>query len=369
MTPLPDGATGALQILEDFTPPQAGSHFEWPALLQGILPGETTAAQRTQRERIRRIEMRICMWAVRWQLPVTHSEASAVFAVCATPPMMTDRQIAAFGTLIFWIYTLDSHMDRHDFAADYTRESGIVLRGMDSDLAAAVLPLRRRITSAEQRAANLDLPWRARNTAAALGVRLGAALTAWLNEVTTCWSGRQWQLHARRRLVAQQIAACVGMMRQEFTWNCLLHGVPIGARLPTLDDYLAATHVSIGVYPICALAATFERRPLTTWQRCVTTVDDGGYVVRLANDLGTYTTDVVERTLSAVTLAGGADRTPDQWHADDPAMQRARVALVPVLDAALARFSTAQAALPDGPLAYVLRRVVALALGIYGAGA
>jgi hypothetical protein len=368
MTPLPGDATSALQILNAFTPPQQiAPRFDWPALLQDVRRGTTTAAQRTQRERIGRIATQICDWAGRWQLPTTHSEASAVFATCAAPPTMADRQIMAFATLIFWIYTLDSHMDRHEFAGKSERSTDALLAHMDGDLTAATAPLRHMLSYAEQHAANFDLPWRSRHTVAPMCQSLGGALTAWLHEVADCWTAVHWQVQARRHLIARQIAACVGMMRQEFAWNCLLHGTTDKLPLPTLDAYLMATHISIGVYPISALAATFERHPLMVWRRSIAAVDAGGHVVRLANDLGTYTADVAEQTLSAVTLIGGAHRAPDQWHADDPAIQAARVALIPALDAALARFSTTQAVLPDGPLAYILRRVVALALGIYGA--
>jgi hypothetical protein len=194
------------------------------------------------------------------------------------------------------------------------------------------------------------------------------ALSAWFHALPDCWSGPFKGINRRRHLVAVNLAACVGMMRQEFQWDCHFNVAPDSAPSPSLSTYLTASSRSIGVFPISALAATFDRRPLRRWQQSQAAVQAGGLVVRLANDIATYATDVAEGNVTAVTLTLARLGLPRQAAAESEEAHTARAHLVPVLDAALSQFSAAQASLQEGMLSYTLRQVVALALAIYGDG-
>jgi hypothetical protein len=173
-----------------------------------------------------------------------------------------------------------------------------------------------------------------------------------------------WRLH----LLINELAHCLGTMRQEFQWDLQVRHA--GTQyLPTLTRYLLFAQRSIGVFLICALAVGFDTNPPVCWQAALPALSAGGRIARLANDLHLLERDRREAHVTSVIVAWQEQHGKPQR--DLPALAdlaQAQAAVCAALDHALAQFARAEQALPESSLAYVLRHVVAFALAIYGDG-
>ncbi len=359
MTALPDGESSAIAALRKAVGMRAPSVFDWRALVERAQPGDQTPRQRQQRDRLARVQAELSAWAGGWRIAPGHIEASAVFAVGATPPEIPWGQVSALARMIFWVYSIDTVIDDPAIRAN-RGESAIseALATFDAYLATLLTPA---------------AAWFPRDSWPQVGLRLPAAidgggphavecedlaraLADLLRHLPDCWAAlpASWGRDGYRRAhMARELVTCLTTMRQEFVWDC-----QPASMLPDVAAYLANGKRSIGVYLITALAGGFERDPRRAWGRALPAIDAGGCVARLANDLHLFPRDSAEGHASAVAVAlrAAGDATS------------AQAAIAAELDRAADRFRAASAPLDDGPLAYVLRHIVAFALAIYGDG-
>jgi len=348
--------------------------FDWRALNGRALPGADTAERREQARRVRLAEGEVRAWADHFAFPAAYGsalgqlcESSATFAVICTPRGTPDATTSLLACLILWIYCLDALLD--------TQPPGRICdtTWIDAVLHASLRSLDDRFGPPLLRWAGVPALVKGPVVVPAVCTRLSAALAAFFAEAAVRWapySRSKGRGQFRAANVAVQVARCAGAMRQELRWSCALHRPAPPSTLPALRSYLAAATQSTGVHPVVALMCAFSADPQRAWERARPDVDAAARVVRLANDLYRYETDVAEGHLTAVTIAlrdlglplTGLDPTTSEEVA------RARRRLVPHLRAAVGTFSEATAGPRQPPISDHLRRVVALALSIYGDG-
>jgi hypothetical protein len=348
----------------------------WPALVKQTRPGDATEGQRRQAARFARVQADLARWVVQQALPADHVEESSLYATVSTSPELAHQQAMAVARTICWIYAIDDFIDKRDLRQASSAERSAAVARLDHDLRAIFSSVAPHTRGAQMRRFGLAQPRSAAMPAdlAPLGVALREALRGLFVDLRALWAPlpTSWgRSRFRRRIAAEQFAACVAMMRQEFRWNLALAERPQAPRLPSFARYLQCGAISIGMPAVASVVVGFEARPRRVWRAALRTTDAAGRIVRLTNDLHTYEADVEEGKVTAIAIRlrdlgyppMGLDPT------SSPEVRRAQAWVSDDLARDIALFARRQATVPPGPLSYYLRHSVAFALAVYGDGA
>jgi hypothetical protein len=407
--------------------PQA---LDWRRLVAEQRPGDdgdATEHQRAQFARLTRTQQELQRWATRYVLPHEHLHQAAYFAIVSTPDTSPEAMVVALAQAIFWIYVFDDFLDQRLMSATPADSSDAasrasLLAAADDDIHLIVAPLtgclwprpeierqrermdRRHARTGEatlldelRQATNIrrvlpvtrdgsDIP-SALDRQHDLAVGLRDAFQTLLTLLGHLWRGfstRQQALTYRQALVCRQFVRCMASMRREFRWNfqlaaSLTSSAATGVAsatdrsegLPSMETYQMTGAVSIGMYAVAAVVASFEEHPQAAWQHCLAAIDCGGRIVRLANDISTYGREAEEGKLTAVTLAlrqlGYPIRGLDPVRSTE--VHAAQRVVSQQLHHEIQFFGTLNESIAAYPLlAFYLRYVCAFALAFYGDG-
>jgi hypothetical protein len=328
-----------------------------------------------------------------------HVNQAAYFSIVSTRPEQRSEQVTALAETILWIYVLDDFLDQRQPVTPPRQielELGELLAPLHPHLGARRAGGRSHRTSGEpnlldsllastRSAARLPVDYRvADRITSEVEVLLGLqeALYSLLDRLLVVWTeltGRSRMAvenQYRLRLVCRQLARTMASMRREQEWNIDLAsaGDLSGLRIPTAYSYLQNGAISIGMYAVAAVAASFDRQdrrppPLWSWQESLAAIDTAGRIVRLANDLDTYRRETGEGKLTSVSLMLHALGYPllgldPETSAE---VEEARRVLGESLQRMTGCFAERLRSLPpESCLAFYLEHVVAFALAAYG---
>jgi hypothetical protein len=411
MPTLPGRATSILSVLGGFSPTgrRAFQRFDWPSLVADARPGNASEPQRRQALRLASVQGDLASWLSSHSLAADHLEESALYATVTTPPTMALASVMSVARTIAWIYAIDDFIDKPDAVAVSSRaqtrsnalsadegshdphaprDPGVlpasspldarggatVLSHLDRNLATILAPLASMTRRSVRHAGSAQI--RQCTLLADASPHIGAlrgSLDALFSEFRALWAPltSAWgRGRFRLRVAADQLTACVAMMRQERAWNVAAAQVPLAPPMPAFRAYLRGGSLSIGMAAVAVAVAGCEPRSRRTWRAARRATDAAGRIVRLTNDLHTYEADIDEGKVSAVTLRLHALGYAPFGH-DPRTSQEVRHAQARVSDDlahAIADFSRLHTALPPGLLSYYLRHSVAFALAVYGDG-
>lgn len=373
------------------------ARFAAAALVAEQRPGQETSYQQRQSARLLGLRRRLEQWANQHSLPLAHVEQAAYFTVVSTRPDESHLQAVALAETIFWIYAFDDYLDQHPVTSSLVE--------IDRELSRVLAPLRGQVeelgtgTRRHWRSPAASLlgelmpatSWaRARSSQApdspggdrvVLVSGLGEALYSLLSSLDELWAQaperRPAGVRYRRRLVASQLARCVASMRREYGWNLQLTGyrsqqtqlvAGLDDWLPALSLYLLNGAVSIGMYAVAAVVASFESSAGRAWHDGLASIDAAGRIIRLANDLATYPRELTEGKLSLVTLLlGERGDLPGSYSHDGDLLGEAAAVIRESIEQWTDFFVYTSSRLPAGSaLRFYLEHVVASALVAYG---
>jgi hypothetical protein len=368
------------------------ANWSWLAgLVREQRPGKTTRRQRRQAARLLEVRAVLAGWAARHSLPVDHVDQAAYFTIVSTRPDQRIDRVTALAETIFWIYVFDDFLDqRVESPRQIDLELGELLAPLRPYLGMRRLPDRpylRRPPATSQ--ANLLDELLARTMGAVqspagrsdsgsgeLGLR--EALYSLLGQLEAVWRGLTGRSQEaaenqyRRRLVCRQLARTIASMRREYAWNRELgSAADPDRRLPARSAYLQNGAISIGMYAVAAVAASYEHERALghRWQEGLAAIDAAGRIVRLANDLDTYHRETGEGKLSSVTLMLQALGSPILGLDPETSVEveRAKQVVGASLSQLIDYFEMTVRRLEEGAwLAFYLEHVVAFALVAYG---
>ncbi len=354
MAALPDGEISATALLRRalHAPAKSLHDFDWIVLVDEALPGQATDRQREQTARMARAQADLRAWAAEEGLPQEHIEASAVYAAGSTPADWPWEVTRGLARLVWWGYTFDSFVDQPAL-----RESIKDLATFDRYIDAIIQGI-----SGQAATYRDGIPQEC--------IALRASLAHFVAELPTFWGQAAGTRHLRHRRFRKELAAWIATMAQEARWDFHLSRGRQADILPSIGAYLKNGRRSIGVYAVSAFAAGLEDDPRCAWHRALAAIEAGGRVARITNDIHLFERDAAEQHITLVVLIlrdlgfpiTGLDAQTS------PAVQRALSVCCRHLDRAVMDFGARCPHRATKPLSYVLQHIVALALGIYGAG-
>ena len=352
--------------------PKAAPKFNWPEIVAQAKPGSGSAARQ---QLLLNLVTDLSQWADHYQLTEPRRQVSAYTAAVIIPPDGSVEMGQLIARYIMWVFDLDGFIDRLDFARLKLDTAPAKLAYLDRQLSHILKPLYQAGYLKIEQTESWGLPGEVAlpdelPELEAPALRLSLALADLCQKLA---AGQIPQFGVAN--FNEQVARMSGAMRRELAQSFGYQESGSIKELPNLESYLANSKFSIAVSSVEAIAACYEKAPQTAWQSCAGVLDSGAKVIRLANDLGNYWSELAERKINSLTVAlaelGFAPM--GDYQEGSPEVAQARQSVGGWLQAELKLFAEglsdlAQAQNQEGPLLYSLQNTVAFALAMFEKG-
>jgi Terpene synthase family 2, C-terminal metal binding len=242
-------------------------------------------------------------WADQYQLPPKRIQSGAYTGIVAVRPENPGAYELAvlLGKFTLWIFVFDGLIDKLVY---HQAGSAKKLAYLDSYINHVVSPLYERgLTTQEARETGLGY-FEPTSAQTQIGCLLREAWVEMYQDFEKQLKRyKPENLAFSLKSLVLWTAKMIGAMRWELCQKFHFAQTGDPRQLPSLHEYLEHGKYSIAVGALGTLAAGFEDRAAATWEASVRFIDAGAKVARLANDLGNYWAELIEKKINSVSIS------------------------------------------------------------------
>jgi hypothetical protein len=338
------------------------SEFNWREIVALEMPGANTVAGRARLESLPALVEGVENWGKYHNLDNQRAKVCAYSGsvMTLTPTNYPEAFLVAIYSL--WLFNLDNFLDQMDYStlktpADTLPSARAKIVYFDIQVSYILQPLylvggltvgqARGCQAWPDKLALLDpasfssspiavqLPdelerslstqeaeaFRSEKVVLSKSLMLGQALAAIYHELQSAWQSLKsdpnssnpsaqrlsdqsepWVASLER--FSEELVTMLAQMRAELYQSLIYQDSRKLTDLPDLEDYLERTKFTIAVRAVATVVSGFEGvQAASNWQNCQPALNNCARIVRLANDVGNYWTELQEQKINSITIA------------------------------------------------------------------
>lgn len=352
------------------------AEFNWQKIVKDNKPNPDSLVGQAQLEMYQKLQSSLTEWAANYNLVTTRLNESIYTGIVTTAVPTPYHEAFLLAKYILWTFNLDVFIDFFDYSRFNQKDGEDWIKYFDVQLAAVLKPLYEvgNLQSEQALSYGLNpLVTTEDGEVEAISLKLGRVLLDLyqsLEEWAYCEPPSQAGLDFVLNNFSEQIAKMIGAMRGELIQNFRYRQEHDTRELPDMDSYLKQSKLSIGLRPGAAIALGFGPVPQTAWQDCDAAMDAATKIVRLANDLSSYWSELKEHKVTSVTvaLARQGANPASGYQPDSPQIHAAYTLIRGLIEQELDNYLLQTRQIPPTPLQHWLELTLAFALAMYATG-